>query len=479
VERKRYVVMGAGEVGYHLARSLSGEGHDVVLIDADPARVARADEELDVLTVLGNGAHMPVLEQARAADCDLFIAVSSSDEANLAASLLAKDMGAHRTVVRVAAADELLSRRETYEEAFCVDLLMSTQLLTTTRILNLIRGHNTVAVEYFADGKVQLRKIHLKEGSPLTLRPLKDMELPEDSLVVAFFRGGDELIIPGGDDRAEPDDDALILGRAEVISRFERMVTDRPERLGTVVIAGGGATGTTVARALEGFDVDVKIIERSRDRARELAALFPDFEILHGDATDPQLLKAERMDRASTFVALTGHDDSNLMASLLAQDLGVPQVAALVNRGETSHLWERLGLENVFSPRSLAYDRVREYIESGYSVNIVSLRRGAAQVIERRLHEASPAAGVTLAEMNPPRGLIVGAVARGRKVFVPRGPDRLEAGDLVILFVREEELGTVQLLFPGRDPAREPARGGRGGKGGKAGEGGGARGEGS
>lgn len=458
MERKRYVVMGAGEVGYHLARTLSAEGHDVVLIDADPTRVARADEELDVLTVLGNGAHVPVLEQARVADCDLFIAVSSSDEANLAASLLAKSMGAHRTVVRVAAADELLSHRETYEEAFRVDLLMSTQLLTTTRILNLIRGHNTVAVEYFAEGKVQLRKIHLKGGSPLTLRPLKDVELPEDSLVVAFFRG-DELIIPGGDDRAEPDDDALILGRTEVISRFERMVTDRPERLGTVVIAGGGATALTVARALEGFDVEVKIIERARERARELADLFPGFEILHGDATDLQLLKAERLDRASTFVALTGHDDSNLMASLLAQDLGVPQVAALVDRGETSHLWERLGLRNVFSPRSLAYARVREYIESGYSVNIVSLRRGAAQVLERRLHEASPAAGVTLAEMNPPRGLIVGAVARGRKVFVPRGPDRLEAGDLVILFVREEELGTVQLLFPGRDPGREPGAG--------------------
>ncbi len=460
MERKRYVVMGAGEVGYHLARTLSAEGHDVVLIDADPVRVARADEELDVLTVLGNGAHVPVLEQARAHECDLFIAVSSSDEANLAASLLAKKLGARRTVVRVAAAGELLARREIYEEAFYVDLLMSTQLLTTTRILNLIRGHNTVAVEYFAEGKVQLRKIHLQGGSPLTLRPLKDVELPEDSLVVAFFRG-DELIIPGGDDRAQADDDALILGRTEVISRFERMVTDRPERLGTVVIAGGGATGTTVARALEGFDVEVKIIERARERARELAALFPDFEILHGDATDLQLLKAERLDRASTFVALTGHDDSNLMASLLAQDLGVPQVAALVDRGETSHLWKRLGLRNVFSPRALASERVREYIESGYSVNIVSLRRGAAQVLERRLYEASPAAGVTLAEMNPPRGLIVGAVARGRKVFVPRGPDRLEAGDLVILFVREEELGTVQLLFPGRDPAREPAPGAR------------------
>ena len=337
MERKRFVIMGAGEVGFHLARSLSEEAHDVVIVDRDPRPLARADEELDVLTVAGNGAHLPVLERARVADCDLFMAVSSSDEANLAASLLAKSLGAHRTVVRVGAADEVVSHRQVYEDVFGVDLLMSTQLLTTARILNLIRGHNTVAVEYFAGGKVQLRRIHLREGSPLTLRPLKEVELPEDSLVVAFFRG-DELIIPGGEDRAQGGDEALILGKTEVISRFERMVTDRPERLGRVVIAGGGATGVTVARALEGVDVEVRIIERARERARELAALFPDFEVLHGDATDLNLLKAERIDRARTFVALTGHDDTNLMATLLAQELGVPQVVALVNRGETSHL---------------------------------------------------------------------------------------------------------------------------------------------
>jgi len=454
MERRRYVVMGAGEVGYHLARSLSQEDHDVVVIDLDPVRVERINEELDVLVVPGNGAHLPVLEQAGVDTADLFMAVSSSDEANLSASLLAKRLGAARSVVRVGAADEVISHRQTYEDVFQVDLLMSTQLLTTTRILNLIRGHNTMAVESLAGGKVQLRKIHLQEGSPLTRNALKDVKLPEDTLVVAFFRG-EELIIPGGEDRAQRGDQALILGRTEVISRFERMVTDRPERLGLVLIAGGGATAVTVARALEGLDVEVKFIERSRERCRELASSFPDFEVLHGDATDLNLLKAERIDQAKTFVALTGHDDTNLMATLLAQELGVEQVVALVNRGETSHLWKRLGLLQVFSPRALAYERVREYIESGFSGAIVSLRRGAAQVLERRLYPASPAAGVTLAEMNPPRGLIVGAVARGRKVFVPRGPDRLEVGDLVILFVREEELGTVQLLFPGREPHGE------------------------
>jgi len=451
MEGQRYVLMGAGEVGFYLARTLAHEGHEVTVIESDPSHMDRVEEELDVLAVAGNGAHMPVQQTARVGSCDLFMAVSSNDEANLAASLLAKQLGAPRTVVRVSSPEEVIDHRRVYEELFEVDLLLSTQLLTTTRILNQIRGHNTVAVEYFAGGKVQLRKIHLEAGSVLTEKPLKDIALPDHSLVAAFFRG-DELIIPSGNDRARPGDEALIIGKAEVISRFERMVTRKPEQLGTVVIAGCGQTGRTVARALEVLDVEVRIIERDRRTAEELAARFPRFEVLHGDATDPALHKAEHLGRSSILVALSGHDEANLMTCLLAQEHGVGSVIALVHRADTSRLWRRLGLKGVLSPRALANERIHDYITSGYSANIVSLQRGAAEVLERRLYPASPAAGVTLAEMSPPRGLIVGAVVRDGKVFVPRGSDRLEAGDLVILFVSKEELATVQLLFPGRAP---------------------------
>jgi trk system potassium uptake protein TrkA len=447
--QQRYVVMGAGEVGFHLARSLSGDGHDVTVIEIDPQKRARIEEELDVLVIAGNGAHPPVLTAAGAASCDLFMAVSSNDEANLAASRIARKLGAARAVVRVGEADEVISERRLLEELFSVDLLLSTQLLTTTRILNQIRGHNTMAVEYLADGKVQLRKIRLDSDSPLTQKPLRDVEMPKDSLVVAYLRGQD-LTVPSGDDKAEPGDDALILGKAAVIREAERMVSSSREVVGTVVIAGGGRTGRTVAQALSAFDAQVKIIERDRTGAEQLATLFPRYQIIHGDATDFSLLQAERIDLANTFVALTGHDESNLMASLLARDLGVPQELALVHRAETSHLWRRLGLHHVFSPRSLAYARIREYIDSDYSAHIVSLQHGAAVVVERTLAPASPAAGVTLAEMKPPRGLIVGAVVRGEKVFVPRGGDRLEVGDQVILFVQEQELATVRLLFPGK-----------------------------
>ena len=445
-----FVVMGAGEVGFHLARKLSKQGHDITVIDIDPAKLERVDEELDVLTVEGNGAHPPVLAAAKVGTAALLIAVSSSDEANLAAARIAKHMGVARTIVRVGEAQEVIADRRLFEDLFGVDLLLSTQLLTTTRILNTIRGLSTVAVEYLAEGKVQLRKIHLDGGSPLTQKPLREIVLPHNTLVVAFFHG-EELIIPSGNDRAEAGDDALILGTTDAIGQAEKMISNGRETIGPVVIAGGGGTARTVAQMLDRVGVKIKIIEKDRPRAKRLAAEFPNLEVIHGDATDLQLLKSEHVDAAQTFAALTGEDEDNLMACLLAQELEVPQVLALVQRAEASKLWSRLNLHDVFSPRSVAAERIQDYIDSGFSANIVSLQRGAAQVLERRLAEASPAAGVTLAEMDAPRGLIVGAVVRGSKVFIPRGKDRLEVNDLVILFVREEELGTVRLLFPGQE----------------------------
>ncbi len=449
---RRFVVMGAGGVGFNLARDLAAcdHGYDVSVIEMHALARERIEESLDVSVVAGNGAHVPVLAKAGVDGCDLFVAASSDDEANLAACLLAKRLGAERCVARVGVSEDVVLYRRIYQDAFSVDLLLSTQLLSTTRLLNRVLDRETMEVEYLAGGKVQLRKVHLHHDSPLTGRPLRDVALPRDCLVVAFFRG-DELIIPGGDDQARGGDEALILGRSGGLATVEQMVKSRVQLPETVVIAGGGRTGTTVAKSLESFPIRIKIIERDRTRARELAAIFPRFQILHGDATDLPLLRSEGIDEANSFVAMTGQDESNLMASLLVQELGVRQILPLVDRVETSNLWRKLGLEDVFSPRALATERILRYIENGFSETIVSLQRGKAVVLERILASASPAAGVTLAEMRPPRGLIVGAVVRGEKVFVPRGPDRLEVGDLVILFVHEEELDTVNLLFPGRN----------------------------
>lgn len=446
--KKHYAVMGAGEVGCHLARTLSADGHRVTLIDSDPGKRKLVEEQLDVGFVLGNGTHMPTLEAANAARCELFIAVSSSDEANLAASLLAKRVGVRKTVVRVSKSEDITRYRQVYESAFKADLLLSTQLLTTTRILNSVLGYNTLEVEYLADGAIQVRTTRVEAGSPLHKNRLTDIDLPRGSLVLGFISNG-QLRVPTGNDHAEPGDHALILAASDVIHELERRVSRDAHRIGHVVIAGGGETAEAVAAGLERSVKNIRIIEMNRSRAEELASRYPHYDIVHGDATDVSVLNSERVANARAFIALTGHDEMNLMACLLAQELGVPNITALVQKTETSSLWRKVGLVDVVSPRTIAAERIRTYIDSNYERHILSFETGAAQFMQRRIVAQSAAAGQSLAEIEIPQGLIVAAVLRNGRATVPRGDYKLEIGDDVILFVRQAEADIANLVFPG------------------------------
>lgn len=450
MDMKRFVIMGAGEVGRYLARSLSGSGHAVTLVDSDPAKQRMIEERLDVSFVLGNGTHVPVLEAAGIASCDLFVASSSSDEANLAASLLAKTLGAPHTVVRVATAEDVTRYGRIYEKTFRADLLLSTQLLATTRIRNHVLGHHTVDIEYLAGGALQVRRIAVEPGSPLAERRLADADLPKDCLVLAFISEG-RVLVPTGGDQPREGDDVLVVGMPKAIDEVERRASRHARQPGLVVVAGGGATAHAVVSTLEGRVQQLKLIELDRTRAESLAASFPQYDVIHGDATDLSVLASEGVGDAHAFIALTGHDEANLMACLLAQELGARQLTARVQKSETSNLWKKLALLDVVSPRTIAAERIRAYIDSNYEAHIVSFENGAAAFMQRRIHPASPAAGERLADIEVPRGLLVAAVLRGSRAVIPRGDYRLEVDDDVVLFVQRDEVDVVQLVFPGAE----------------------------
>lgn len=442
--------MGAGEVGRYLARSLSADGHSVTLIDSDPSKRRLVEEQLEAGFVLGNASHVPTLRAAEVDQCDLFVAASSSDEANLAASLLAKSEGAPRTVVRVATSEDVTRYGRRYERTFQADLLLSTQLLTTTRVLNHVLGYNTLEIEYLAGGALQIRRTGIEAGSVLTERRLADADLPKDCLVLAFISGG-RVTVPTGNNRAQVGDDALVIGTSEAIDDFERRVSRNPRRLGLVVVAGGGATAHAVVARLGGQAKQLKLIESDRRRAEELAAQFPQHDIVHGDATDMSVLASEGVGDARTFIALTGHDETNLMACLLAQELGARQLTALVQKSDTSTLWRKVALLDVVSPRTVAAERIRAYIDSNYEPHIVSFENGAAEFIQRKIYDLSPVAGQRLADVEIPQGLIVAAILHEGRASIPRGDAQLEAGDDVVLFVRSAEADMAHLLFPGHD----------------------------
>ena len=448
---QKFVIMGAGEVGRYLASSLSAAGHIVTLIDSDEAKRALVEEQLDVGFVQGNGSHVPTLEAARVEECDLFVAASSSDEANLSASLLAKTLGAPRTVVRVKTSEDVTRYGRIYERTFQADLLLSTQILTTTRVLNHVLGYNTLEIEYVAGGALQVRRTTIEAGSVLAERTIAEASLPEGCLVLAFVRDG-AIIVPTGADRALVGDDALVIGTPDSIDAIERLVSRHTRRAGSVVIAGGGQTAQSVIQSLGAQASRIRVIERDRRLAEELAAQFPRYDVVHGDATDPSLLASEGVGDARAFLALTGNDETNLMACLLAQELGASQLTALVQKSETSSLWRKVAAMDVVSPRTIAAERIQSYIDSEYEAHIISFENGAAEFVQRHVFEQSPVAGSTLDEIEIPQGLIVAAILRDGKATIPRGGHELRVGDDVILFIRRAELGMAQLLFPGPNP---------------------------
>ena len=217
-----------------------------------------------------------------------------------------------------------------------------------------------------------------------------------------------------------------------------------------MAVAGGSSAAVAVVRALRNQVKRLRWIERDRRRAEYLAQSFPDVEVLHADPIDAATMESEGLGRADVLIAATSHDDSNVVAGLIAQELGVRQVVALIHH-TTSRLWQRVGEVELVSPHSLAIDHVRNFVANGYKANLVNLADGALQVVQRVIHEASPAAGATLADLQAPRGLIVGAVVRGDRVFMPERSNMLRADDQVILFVHRSQTQMARLLFPGSE----------------------------
>jgi trk system potassium uptake protein TrkA len=350
----------------------------------------------------------------------------------------------------VATSEDITRYGKIYERVFQADLLLSTQLLTTTRVLNHVLGYNTLEIEYLAGGALQVRRTGVGEGSPLAGRRLADADLPKDCLVLALVSNG-RVTVPTGDDCAQVGDDALIIGTPAAVEECERRVSGHSQRHGLVVIAGGGATAQAAVERLEGQVKRLTVIESNRERAEELAAQYPRCHIIHGDAADVSVLAAEGVGKAKNFIALTGHDETNLMACLLAQELGVQRITALVQKSETSTLWRKVALIDVVSPRTIAAEWIRRYIESDYEPHIVAFENGAAEFVQRKVYPQSAVADVRLRDVEFPEGLIVAAILRGGRASIPRGDHRLEVGDDVILFVRRAEVGMAQLLFPGPD----------------------------
>ncbi len=445
----RVLIIGAGAVGFYLARRLAEESHEVTIVDPDPDKVQRAADNLDVLAIRGNGAAIPILEKAGVADAEILIAVSASDEVNLVACLVASQRGVRVKVARIShpehhSAQSILSR-----EALGVDLLIGPEQECAWEAFGLLSTSAATDLARFADGKVQLVGMKVLAGAPVAGKSLSQLDVDAQDLefVLAAVVRNETTLMPTGATVVEPGDKIFLLGPSSGVRSLPTLAGHDPFQLRRVMIGGGSDEAVYLAGHLHEHGVHCTILELNRNRCRELAEIVPHALVLHGDTTDLDLLEMEGVEGIDGFVALTNRDEVNMLAALLAKSCGARRAIPLIHKMEYMSLIERVGLDAAVSPRISAANAILRYVRRGAIATVATLKGSEAEALEAVIGEGARVIGRRLSDVRFPKGAVVGGIVRGEEVIMPRGGDALEPGDHVIFFVLPEAMGALEKLL--------------------------------
>lgn len=435
------LIVGGGLVGSTLAEKLSSDGHDVSIIDPDAATIRELSEKLDVRAIVGNGATATDLRRAGIDDADLVVASSNSDEVNMIAGLLASNLfGVSRIVVRLRdpghAEGFALIHQEHPAEHVCVNPVEA----AVSRIAMLLEVPGAVDVASFMGDRLLVAGFRIKPSSDFVGLRVSDMNLlfaATPTLAVAIHRA-DDWIIPHGDEEIASGDLVYFAIERDHLDDVVSLVGVPKDRRRDVMIAGASRIGLQLARRLEALDVRVVLVEGSEAQAREASQQLTDAMVVHGRVTDQAVLQEEDIDRISTFVAVTEDHETNLVAGLLARRLGAGRSIVLVDNPALVELVSQIGIDAIISPRVLVISLAMEHILGGRVRSVAQLVEDRIEVVEAEVDKGSRLASATLAELKLPRGVLVAALRRGDELRVPRGADRAEPGDRMLLITTTE-----------------------------------------
>lgn len=440
----KVIVIGGGEIGFAMAKALA-PAHDVVVVD-HAGDVATRFEKLDVHFVLGAATSADVLSRAGVAGADALIACTALDEVNIVACAMARQMGSPRTFCFISREDFLSLEDKEGLKHLGIDRLIWPEAQLAADIERIVRATGAIDAETFADGAVQLLEYRLEPESRLPGRRVKELHLPHSTLIIAVRRG-DSFFIPRGDSPLAVGDRCLLIGTPDALKEvFLRIIPDADTGRQRVTIIGGGDVGLRLAQGLEeGDPMDVTVIERDQARGEMVAARLRRALVVHGDGTDLELLESEGISRSHVLVSVIDNDERNLFASLLARQLGVRRIITRVGKQANLRLFERVGVDVPISARGAAVASVLHEVQGGPSRLLAVVEQGAARILE-----VDVPAGYTprlLRELASPRDSIVAAILRNGRAIVPRGDDRIEAGDRLIVFSSEGAVHRVRDFF--------------------------------
>jgi trk system potassium uptake protein TrkA len=433
----RVVIVGAGEVGSNIAASLA-DSHEVVVIDLDSDRVEALTYSLDVLPIRGDGSSLATLQEAGVSDADLVIACTDDDETNIVTCGTVQTLSDAFTIARVRTT-KFLDTWEHSEGALGVDLMVGTNLLTARRIVETIGMPGAEDVERFGDGLVRMAEFPIGEGDPVTGMTVAEADT-YDSLTFAAILRDDDVVIPDGDTCLLDGDDLVVIGSNESVSNFAAALDPDAEEVADVLILGGSDIAYETADFLSNRGIQSRLVEPDPDRARWLAEALPNTTVLESDPTDREFLEREHIDQVDVTVAARDRDEENLLAGLLAKQLGADRSIAVVEDGDYDDLFEAVGIDVAVNPRETIAEEITRVTLERHAENVAFVEHDRAEVLEVEVDADSVLAGKPIRESIKavPDGVVIGAITRNGSYIVPRGDTVIETGDHIVVFAAQE-----------------------------------------
>ncbi|WP_459922290.1 Trk system potassium transporter TrkA [Desulfatiferula olefinivorans] len=444
------MIVGAGEVGFHIASRLSHENKDVVVIDRDEAALRRVSENLDVQVIRGSGSSPSTLNEAGIKAASIMLAVTDSDEANLVACLVANIVSpTTKKLARIRHADYDSYHDHFREFAPHIDTIINPEIEVVKTIERLIEVPGALDVAEFADGRLQLIGMRIEKGNMLNGLKLMDFgsRFGEKASLVAGVVRNEQMIVPRGSDRMMAGDIVYFISEKNKLSGLLSLFGKEPRALKRALIVGGGRIGIRLAHLLESRSVHTKIIERDQAKCRYLADKMNKTVVLHGDGSDQSLLLEENIQDIDVVVTLTNDEETNILVSLLAKRLGAGNTITKIGKFGYFPLMGTIGLEQVVSPRLSAIDSILQHIRKGKVLSAISLHGEQAEVIEALALPTSEIVGKPLMKVSFPKGSLLIGIVRQDAVIIPSGKTVIEPDDRVIIFALREVVPKIEKLL--------------------------------
>ena len=450
----KIIIVGAGKIGESLCKDLASEGNDITLIEQNSKILDRVLSSSDIMGLMGNGANCDILTEANVKSCDVFIAVTQSDEINIISSVMAKKLGAKYSIARVRN-PEYFTQMKFMSESLGIDIMLNPEAEAAYYIAKNLEFPTALNVESFSENKVNIVELMVTEGSYLDGIKLSEFKNKYfKRIIVCIVKRGNEVYIPTGNFVLEAKDKIYVTGVQSELSNFYKSLGHAEERIKSVVIVGGGRITYYLTAILLEKKIDVKIIELNEDRAKHLSEIFENAIVVHGNGTNSELLEEERFGEYDACVSLTGIDEENIIISMYANKIGIKKNITKINGISLFNVLELVGLQSIVTPKKIVADNivkiVRSLASSQKEDNIETLYRIAdnnVEAIEFKVPENSLICNIPLKDLSIKKNLLIAYIIRDNQLIFPDGSDVIKFGDRVIIVTTEKYLNDVNKIL--------------------------------